>query len=196
VIFLLPYKVPALTQPGCVADLLVPPHYPTEYLFELRCVAENISRERGLHSEVHPPASTLVPQQAPQCEPQVTDAIASDGICNVGTSEASGVEQPAVDPESKENAGNAPSSGADAHIGPAWLNIPMTQEKSLQDLPSQLDLDWQDLVLPTPMPSLAARNPGEELEVVGSTQNVEPPVVVDTFAEVSQIAQEAVVGAM
>jgi hypothetical protein len=72
----------------------------------------------------------------------------------------------------------------------------MTQDKSLQELPNQLDLDCQESVLPTPMPSLAAvRNLGEELEVVGATQNADPPVVLDTFAEVFQIAQESVMGA-
>ena len=74
----------------------------------------------------------------------------------------------------------------------------MTQEKSLEDLPSQLDLDWQDSVSLTPTPSLATtRNLGQELEAVASSQVDDPPVVVaiDTFAEVSQIAQEAVMDA-
>jgi len=172
-----------------VADVLVPPRYQTEYLYELRLIAENISRERGLHSEVHPPVATIVPEHAPHCEPHVTGASDPDNICNVSTPQAPVDGQPEVDSGSKENTGDAPS----ADVGPAWLNISMTQEKSLQDLPSQLDLDWQDSVLPTPMPSLAARNTGEELE--GSSPNVEPPIVVDTFAEVSQIAQEAVMGA-
>lgn len=50
----------------------------------------------------------------------------------------------------------------------------------------------------TSTPSLATtQNLGEELEVVGSTQVVEPTVVVavDTFAEVSQIAQDVVMDA-
>jgi len=59
--------------------------------------------------------------------------------------------QPEVEPESKENAEDAPYTDADAHIGPTW-HIPMTEENSLQNLPSQLDLDWQDSVLFTPMP--------------------------------------------
>ena len=82
-------------------------------------------------------------------------------------------------------------------IGPAWV-IPMTQAKSLEDLPSQLDMDWQDSVSLTPTPSLAAtRNLNQELEAVVSSQVVNPPevVAVDTFAEVSQIAAEVVMDA-
>ena len=102
---------------------------------------------------------------------------------------------PEGEPESKESAEDPHSGDADARSEPAW-DIPMTQDKSLQELPSQLDLDWQESVLPTPMPSLAAvRNLGEELEVVGATRNADPPVVLDTFAEVSQIARESVMGA-
>ena len=183
---------------GWLADVLVPPREPTEYLYDLRALAENISRDRCMHLEVHP---TAPPEYLQQCEPEVTNATNSDNICNVGTPATLGVVQVVdVQPQSKENvpstdAEDVPSTDAETDIGPAW-HIPMTQEKSLQDLPSQLDVDWQDSVLPTPMPSLVAvRNLSSELDVVGSTQNVEPPVVLDTFAEVSQIAQEAVMDA-
>ena len=57
----------------------------------------------------------------------------------------------------------------------------MTQEKTLLELPSQLDFDWQESA--TQGPSIAppaAQNPVEE---------------VDTFVLVSQIAQEAVMDA-
>jgi hypothetical protein len=63
---------------------------------------------------------------------------------------------------------------------------------------SQVALDWKDLVSPTPNPSFkAAGELAEELDVVGKSQTVEPPVTValDTFAEVSQIAKEAVIDA-
>ena len=154
-------------------------------MYELRAVAENISRERCQHAEVHPTIATHPPTDVYECEVHVT---------NVSTPRTSGVVQPSMEPESKENAQDAPSTDADAHMGSAW-HIPMTQEKSLQDLPSQLDLDWQDSVLPMPMPSVAAaRNLVEELEVVGSSHVIKPRVVVDTFAKVSHIAHEAVMG--
>lgn len=67
--------------------------------------------------------------------------------------------------------------------------------QSLVDLPSQLDFEWQDYVSPNPTPMLGtARNLGGELEVVGTPRNTTDPKAVgmDTFVEVSQIAQEAV----
>jgi hypothetical protein len=63
---------------------------------------------------------------------------------------------------------------------------------------SQVPLDWKDLVSPTPNPSFnAAGKLAEELDVVDKSQVAEPPVTValDTFAEVSQIAEEAVIDA-
>jgi hypothetical protein len=66
-------------------------------------------------------------------------------------------------------------------------------------LPSQVDSDWQDSVSPTPSPSLnAEQNLVEELDNVGKSQTVESPMVVavDTFSEVSQIAQEAIMDAI
>ena len=58
----------------------------------------------------------------------------------------------------------------------------MTQDKSLEELPSQLDFDWQDSVSPKSTPAVseatdvAPKHPKESADV-----------------EVSQIAQEAVV---
>ena len=102
---------------------------------------------------------------------------------------------------------NDPPSADVGPVGPAW-HIPMTQERTLQDLPSQLELDWQDSVPSTPTASPAAirvsstptASPAaiaEELGAVGPSQVVEPHVVVavDTFAEVSQIAAEVVMDA-
>jgi len=66
-------------------------------------------------------------------------------------------------------------------LGPAF-HIPMTQDKTLEDLPSQIDFEWQDSVCPLPTPAVrttpAAAPTGPE--------NIE-------LLEVSQIAQEAVV---
>ena len=43
-----------------MADVLVPPRYETDYLYELRAIAENISRERCQHSEVNTTAAVLI----------------------------------------------------------------------------------------------------------------------------------------
>jgi hypothetical protein len=86
----------------------------------------------------------------------------------------------------------------DVDVGPVF-HIPMTQARSLEDLPSQLDFDWQDSVSANPTPAVgAARNLDGELEHVGTPRTVAAAldVGVDTFGEVSQIAQEAVMDAM
>lgn len=173
---------------------MVAPPEPTEFLYELRAVAENISRERCEQVEVHPPEAAHLEVHTHVTEMEVTNASNSDNVCNSSIPQAAEVAQPPVEPE----------FGFGVHVGPAW-HILITQERSLQDLPSQMDLDWQDSVTPTPTRSPAAtRSLGEELEAVGSSQVtehavgssqvVEPAVVesVDGFAEVSQIAQEAV----
>jgi len=78
-----------------------------------------------------------------------------------------------------EDGGNA----ADAEDGPAF-SIPMTQGKTLVDLPSQMDFDWQYLVSPKGTPA----------EPTGMAV---PPKDPDesAFLEVQQIAEEAVVHA-
>jgi hypothetical protein len=68
----------------------------------------------------------------------------------------------------------------------------------MQDLPSQVVIDWQDSVSPTPSPSLnVPQNLAEDLDVVGKSHTAEPVVVVavDTFAGVTQIAEEVVMNA-
>ena len=90
-----------------------------------------------------------------------------------------------------------PCPQSPAHVGPAF-HIPMTQGKSLEDLPSQLDFEWQDSVSPNSIAAhVTARSLGGELDVVGTPQ---PPVGacevdVNTFGQVSQIAREACVDA-
>ena len=78
-----------------------------------------------------------------------------------------------------EDGGNA----VDAEDGPAF-SIPMTQGKTLVDLPSQMDFDWQYLVSPKGTPA----------EPTGMAV---PPKDPDesAFLEVQQIAEEAVVHA-
>jgi hypothetical protein len=170
---------------------MVPPPEPTEYLYELRAIAENISKERGHHSELHPEVANLYEAYIVDSQVQVTNAS------NADIPEAAEVVQPRVDPDSIQNGEEAAGRDAGVQAGPAW-EIPMTQAKSLEDLPSQLDLEWQDSASLTPNPSHAAtRNLGQELEAVASSPVRDAAVVVEvhTFAEVSQIAQEVVMDA-
>ena len=95
-----------------VPDVMVPLLERSEYMDELRNIANNIVRERLEHSEVHPPSHSELPTDASSCEvaqsrPQTPT--------NIGTSaKASGSEdvQPSAEPHS-------------AHVGPAF-HIPMT----------------------------------------------------------------------
>ena len=174
---------------------MVPTPKPTEYLYELRAVAENISSSRSDQWEVHPPKAVQLEADVRGGEDEVSNANNSDNVDIVGRPTAAEVAQPLLEPECGQNAQKSPSADPVVNVGPAW-QIPMTQEGSLQDLPSQLDLDWQDSITPTP--SLAAtRNLGEELDAVVSSQVIETAVVmpVDAFVEVSQIAKEAVTDA-
>lgn len=79
------------------------------------------------------------------------------------------------------------------HVGPAF-HIPMTQEKSLHDLPSQLDFDFQDSLPHVSSASTAtARSLVEELDVVSTPSCVPSDTNVEEnkFGEVCNIAQEA-----
>ena len=176
---------------------MLPPPEPTEFLYDLRSVAENIGSMRCSQSEVHPPECQQPEVVAHVTEVEVTDASNSNNVCALGTPQVADSVQPLVELDSRQNVPKPPSIDAGVNDGPAWV-IPMTQERSLHDLPSQMDLDWQEPLTATPTPSHAAtRNLGEALQAVGSSQVVEPDVAlpVDAFAEVSQIAQEAVTDA-
>jgi hypothetical protein len=176
---------------------MVPPPEPTEYLYELRAIAENINRERGHHSELHPEVANLYEAYIVDSEVQVTNASNADTCRGVDIPEAAEVVQPRVEPDSNQNGEEADGRDAGVQAGPA-REIPMTQAKSLEDLPSQLDLECQDSASLTPNPSHeATRNLGQELEAVASSpvHDVAVVVEVDTFAEVSQIAQEVVMDA-
>lgn len=175
---------------------MVTPLAPTEYLYELRAIAENITRERCQVADVHKPQPTFHEEDIHHCEEQVTNAGTANTSADPSIPEASEAVRPLVEPESSHMANDPPSIDA-GPVGPAW-HIPMTQERTLQDLPSQLDLEWQDSVSSTPTPSPAAIQVSHELnaEELGA---VEPSLVVevavDTFAEVSQIAAEVVLDA-
>lgn len=176
---------------------MVPPPVPTEFLYDLRAIAENVSRDRCVQWEVHPPKATDSEVVVPVGEVEVTNATNSVAVCKPQVAEVADVAPPLVEPESIVHVTNSLSPDPAVHVSPAF-DIPMTQERSLQDLPSQLDVDWTESVAPTPTPSLAAtRNLGEALEAVGSSQRVDTAVLMpdDAFVVVSQIAREAVTDA-
>lgn len=104
-----------------MADVMVPPLERSEYLYELRNVADNVVQERSEHSEVHPP-----------------------GLSGHGPVECGEVQESV--PESPPTLSTP--------LGPAF-NIPMTQEKTLEELPSQIDFDWHDSVSPNVAHALA-----------------------------------------
>ena len=178
----------------CIADVMVPPLEPTEYLYELRAVAENIIRERLGHSEVHHAEVPHYEVQIHECGEEVTNGSNAEDV--VPIAEVVEIVEPKVGPDSTHMAKDVLATVESVQVGPAW-EIPMTQEKSLADLPSQLDLDWQDQPSLTPTPSLVAtRNLGQELEAAASEVE-DPPVVVaaTTFADVNQLAQDVVMEA-
>ena len=131
-----------------MADFMVPPLERSEYLYELRNVAENVVRERCEHSEAHP------------------RGLSGHGPVECGEESV---------PESSPNMSTP--------LGPAF-HIPMTQDKSLEDLPSQIDFEWHDSVSPNIAPALATGTGTARTE----TQD-------NTFGEVSQIAEEAILQA-
>ncbi len=74
----------------------------------------------------------------------------------------------------------------------------MTQGKRLEDLPSQLEFEWQDSVSLNSTPAhVTTRSLGGELDVVGTPRPTPEPedLNADTFLQVSKIAHEAVVNA-
>jgi hypothetical protein len=68
---------------------------------------------------------------------------------------------------------------------PAFV-IPMTQEKTLEGLPSQLDFEWTESVSTNPTPAVV--DAAVAAPSVGNAEVME----VDAFVLVSQIAEEAV----
>lgn len=158
-----------------IPDVMVPLLEQPEYMYELRNIADNIVRERCKHSEVQPPTHIA--------------CVASYKVADV----SEGVEEPV---ESQVPDGS-PSTHGDGHVGPAF-HIPMTQEKTLLELPSQLDFDWQEQASQGPSIAPAtARNLGEQLDEASTRLNAAMPIHVqeDTFVQVSQIAHEAVMDA-
>ena len=159
-----------------VAEVMVPQLERSEYLCELRNIAENIVREHLEHSDVHPPAKV---------EPEIEERADVQESCressaNVGNADASEDEQPP--PQTTRGTMDSPCT---PEAMPAFV-IPMTQDKTLEELPSQLDFEWQDSVSPNPTPAVV----GDAVAAasVGKTNVMED----NTFVLVSQIAEEAV----
>lgn len=157
-----------------MADVMVPATERSEFMYELRGIAENVVRERLEHLQVHPPVRR---GHGPfkRCKVQESFRESTD---NLGVADASEAEQPP--PHSPHGTSDSTSTPTDSQAVPAFV-IPMTQEKTLQELPSQLDFEWHDYVAPDPTPVVAAAS-------------VVPPIDpdVNSFEQVSQISSEAV----
>ena len=141
---------------------MVPSLERTEYMYELHGIAENIVIERCKHSEVRPNTHT------------------GGGASH---KEADG-EQDAQPPKEPHTTLDSPPAPGDVPVEPVF-HIAMTQEKTLQELPNQLDFDWTESTPP----------PAREDLHVDRTPEAALEADMDTFVQVSQIAQEAVLDA-
>ena len=112
---------------------MVPSLERTEYMLELRGIADNIVRERLEHSEVHPLTHSGPAADDSSCEVAQSHP---ESPTHIGTS---------VETHSVVDGKESQRMPGDVDVEPAF-HIPMTQAKSLEDLPSQLDFDWQDSV--------------------------------------------------
>lgn len=138
-----------------------------EYMYELREIASNISRELCKHAEVDLGLDRGGPDSC-----KVADAPVD--------------VEPPVEPHAAED---SPSHPGDVEVGPAF-HIPMTQEKTLLDLPSQLDFDWQEQASQGPgIAPAIARNLGEQLDEASTPVNAALPidVQVDEFVQVRKL---------
>jgi hypothetical protein len=154
---------------------MVPSLERTEYMYELHGIAENIVFERCKHSEVRPNTHSGGGESSKEAD------------CS----------QDVQPPKGPLTGVDSPPVPGHVHVEPVF-HIPMTQDKTLQELPSQLDFEWTES--PTPAPSsgpATARNLSEDLPVDNTPQAAEqtPEVDVDSFVQVSQIAHEAVMAA-
>lgn len=168
-----------------------------EYLEELRSIADNIVRERLEQSEVLPTSHSIPATDVTSCDVPQPCPPSPCSISTVGKAVTPDDVQRPVEPPAAEDARHYPRSHGVDDVVPAF-DIPMTQGKSLEDLPSQLDFEWQDSVYPNSTPAhVTARSLGGELDVVGTSRPTTEHnnVGVDTFLRVSQIAREAVVDA-
>ena len=167
-----------------MADVMVPSLERTERMEELRNVADNIVRERSEHAEVVP-----VGHSRPRTDNSFSDMAQTD-IGQSVTAAASEAQSDVAEESQRAR--------VEVDVGPA-LQIPMTQAKSLEELPSQLVFDWQNSEEPNPTPALgAARNLDDQLDGVGTPRSVPATVDegIDPFQEISQITHDAVMHAV
>lgn len=165
---------------------MVPSLERTERMEELRNVADNMVREQLEHAEVVPLAHNRPRTDNSSCDMAQTPSDKGHSVTAAGSEAHSGV----VEESQRKH--------VEVDVGPAFL-IPMTQAKSLEELPSKLDVDCQNSEEPNHTPALgAARNLDDQLDGVGTLRCVaaSEDVGMDTFQEVSQIAQEAVMHAV
>lgn len=151
---------------------MVPPQERSDYMYELRNIAENIVRERLEHF------SSLPPVHSGPHKFQVGEVNEScrESSAIPGNAEASEVPQPP--PHSTQAAFDFSEAPGGSQAIPAF-HIPMTQERILEGLPSQMDFDWSASPIPTPAVPAASVVPPQVTEV-------------NAFVMVSQIADEAV----
>ena len=154
---------------------MVPSLERTEYMYELHGIAENIVFERCKHSEVRPNTHT----------------------CGHESYKEADREKDVQPPRGPHTAVDSASEPGDVHVEPVF-EIRMTQDRTLQELPSQLDFEWTESATPAPSSAHAtARNLSEELHVHSTPQiaALSLQVDIDSFVQVSQIAHEAVMDA-
>jgi hypothetical protein len=154
---------------------MVPSLERTEYMYELHGIAENIVFERCKHSKVRPTTKLGGGESYKE----------ADGAQDVQA------------PKGPLAAVDSPPVPSDVHVEPVF-HIPMTQDKTLEELPSQLDFEWTESSTPAPSSAPAtARNLSEDVHVDSTPQIAAQTlqVDVDSFVQVSQIAHEAVMDA-
>lgn len=95
-----------------VANVMVPSLERSEYMDELRNLADNIVKERLGHSEVHLPAHSALPTDASSCEVASTRPQTPTNVGTSATAFVSEVVHPSVEPGVSD-------------VGPAF-HIPMT----------------------------------------------------------------------
>lgn len=122
---------------------MIPSLERSPFIDELRNIADNLVRERLEQTEVQPPV-----QYGPQTQdPGEVQESFRESCANLGNADRSEVDQPP--PQSTPATMDSPSTPVGLQAIPSFV-IPMTQEKTLEDLPSQMDFDWQDSVSPNP----------------------------------------------
>lgn len=103
---------------------MVTPLAPTEYLYELRAIAENITRERCQVADVHKPQPTFHEEDVHHCEEQVTNVGTANTSADPSIPEASEAVRPLVEPESSHMANDPPLR----RCRPCWTRMAHTYD--------------------------------------------------------------------